>query len=468
MSSINPQSAATIAANADNISIKGVDSAYDTEEGSTGKNVNVHMSASDFGPEAELADDQERFPGKESDAINQSSQHKGHPAKYHPKLTADELAKRASNAASSTAQQASDKASELSESAKAGGAVAAAKATDLKNQGAAKLSELSAQAKPVLNQASAKASELAGQAQAKATEVKNQAADKASELSKQASAKSGEIKQDVSNKTADLKTQAAASAQNASESAKQTEISAKQKASNAAASGQSLASQAKNAAIDKIDSMSENADDTEEPEEGLGSNQSQAAKPSLAERGQAAMASMQPQIEKAKQTLSGLFGQVTGSNQSTSTSSPSASQQASNVKNQAAAKAGQVEAKAEQKADQAESGLMSRFNVLKDQALHLKDQGVHLAQDAITTVKGSLPPSMGGAVDEHHVTEGTHIDVPNDGQEHKIKQVYTMTEKEVGRDAQGNPILEKSEKWEEQLDQGQPKVVKAHTDKVSQ
>jgi len=217
--------------------------------------------------------------------------------------------------------------------------------------------------------------------------------------------------------------------------------------------------------------MSENADDTEEPEEGLGSDQSKASKMSLTERGKQALSSVQPQIEKAKAAVSGLVAQAqTQASRlagSASDSAQSASVQASATKDQASAKASQLDGKAEQKAGEAESSLMSRFSNIKDQALHLKDQAAHLAQDAVTTVKSSLPSSLGGPVDEHHVTEGTHIDVPNDGKEHQIKQVYTMTEREVGKDAQGNPILEKNEKWEESLDGQQPKVVKAHDSKVS-
>lgn len=58
MSNPNPQSAATIASNQENVSIVSVQQmTYDTDEGSTDKNKFTHMSPQDFGPEAELADD---------------------------------------------------------------------------------------------------------------------------------------------------------------------------------------------------------------------------------------------------------------------------------------------------------------------------------------------------------------------------------------------------------------------------
>jgi len=49
-----------------------------------------------------------------------------------------------------------------------------------------------------------------------------------------------------------------------------------------------------------------------------------------------------------------------------------------------------------------------------------------------------------------------------------VKQVYTMTEKEIGRDSDGKPIVEKVEKWEESVDGSTPKVVKQHDDRNTQ
>jgi len=47
------------------------------------------------------------------------------------------------------------------------------------------------------------------------------------------------------------------------------------------------------------------------------------------------------------------------------------------------------------------------------------------------------------------------------------KKIYTLTEKEVGKDKQGHVLVEKTEKWEERLDDGPAKTVKSHTDQYS-
>jgi len=126
-------------------------------------------------------------------------------------------------------------------------------------------------------------------------------------------------------------------------------------------------------------------------------------------------------------------------------------------------------------ASKSSSGIYGTLSHLKDEAItlasaglekasHLKDEAVTLASQALEKGKGYV--GVGSTSSDSGSTVG-HIEVPKDGQTHKVTEVYTMTEKEVGTDEQGHKIIEKQEKWEERLDDGQPKVVKAHTDKYT-
>jgi len=158
------------------------------------------------------------------------------------------------------------------------------------------------------------------------------------------------------------------------------------------------------------------------------------------------------------------------------------SDKASDLKDQASDKAselkGKAKAKASDAADKASDAMETDDSSSNDgssagllgKLSHLKDQAVAVTSDFLEKGKEYVVAHTPGIASSSSSTgvEATHTAVPNDGQEHKVTQVYTMTEKEVGKDKDGHPIIEKSEKWEERLDDGPAKVVKAHSDRITQ